>query len=149
MAAPLTGLTQALGAIKMFSDGQVNHVQCEECGESFPVYIFVADTDMPILGWVALTGTTDKDIVLAQLSSTESEAALAKLIGPNYKHVKVSFQEQAAGPTIGNFQDFLKTYKPAKATYGCIYCGGHAFETRTESQQDFMVHGKIGVRSGT
>ena len=133
----------------MFSDGQINHVQCEGCGQSFPVYVFVADTDMPILGWAAFTGTEDKDIVLAQLSAAELGTDLAGLIGPDYKHVKVSFQEQTPAPATSNFQDFLRTYKPLRATYECIYCGGRAFETHTESQQNFMGHGKIGIRSGT
>jgi hypothetical protein len=133
----------------MFSDGQIKHVQCKGCGESFPVYVFVADTDMVTNGWVSFTGTEGKDIVLAELSAAEARTDLSGVMGPGYKHVKITFQEQTFTPDSERFQDFLKVYKPPIATYECIYCGGSASETCSESQQDFMAHGKISTRNGT
>jgi hypothetical protein len=124
-------------------DGLVEHVQCHDCGQTFPAYLFVADTDMATSGWVAFTGTRDKDIVLARCSP---DCPWDGVAGPDYKRVKVAFDAHAVAGERAGFQHFLADYTPPKATYECIYCGGRAFGTRTESRRDFMVHGTLATR---
>jgi hypothetical protein len=134
--------------MKMIVDGEIKQALCRKCGEAFPVYIFIGDTDMVTAGWFAFTGVRDKDIVLAEFSQAEVAAGLDGLVGPDYKHVGISYQKQASLGAL-SFHEFLKLRKPPVATYECIYCGGPASETKTESRENFLSHGKISVRSGT
>lgn len=129
----------------MYEGGYISEVKCEDCGRCFPVFTFMADTDMVTHGCVALTGTERQDLVLTTMRPNESIADINQRIGPGYKVVEVEYK-QAQNKTTGRFQDFLKAYQFPKAIYKCIYCGGEGIAIKEESKEEFMTHGAIEVR---
>lgn len=133
----------------MYEGGDILEVKCEDCGQSFPAFTFTADTDMVTHGCVALTGTQRKDIVLTMMRPGETAEDINRRIGLSYKIVDIE-REQARNKATASFQDFLKTYQPAKAIYKCIYCcNGHGMAIKGESKCEFMAHGTIEVRDAS
>jgi hypothetical protein len=129
----------------MYEGGYISEVKCGSCSETFPVFTFSADTDMLTHGCVALTGMQRKDIVLTMMQQGETTENIKLRIGLNYKIVAIRY-EQIARETSCSFQDFLKTYRPLKATYSCIYCEGDCVEIFEESKEEFLTRGIIEVR---
>lgn len=129
----------------MYEGGYISEVKCENCGEFFPVFTFSADTDMFTHGCAALTGMQRKDIILTMMRPGETTDDLNRRVGSGYKVVDVEY-EPAMNESTGSFQEFLKTYKPAKAVFKCIYCDGRGSAIKEESKEEFMRHGTIEVR---
>jgi hypothetical protein len=96
-------------------------------------------------GCTALTGMQSKDIVLTMMRPGESDEDVERRIGHGYRVHKIEYKQTKAN-AIGSFQDFRKTYQPAKPIYKCIYCGGNCGVVKEESKEDFMAHGRIEVR---
>jgi hypothetical protein len=76
----------------MYQEGEISIAQCSKCQESFPVFTFVADTDMITYGCVALTGI-DKSIALTMQAANESNEQLESRAGSNYRIIRVKYQE--------------------------------------------------------
>ena len=127
----------------MYQEGKVRISKCSECSEEFPVFIFVADTDMVTSGCVSLTGL-DKTIALTMCEPDETEADIELRLGENYKKIDVRYVEHPV-PNNLSFQEFQKVYKPTTPIYKCIYCGGDATEIKQETKEQFLSHGKIEV----
>jgi len=127
----------------MYQEGEISIVECSKCGESFPDFTFVADSDMLTIDCVALTGK-DKSIVLTKRGSDEGCTEIESRIGFDFSIVKVRHVKQ---PTIGgmSFKKFRKQYKPPQAIYSCIYCGADSFVTKKETKEQFLSHGNIKV----
>ena len=132
----------------MYEGGYISEVKCENCGESFPVFTFSADTDMVTHGCVALTGAQRKDIVLTMMRPDETSDDINRRVGGGYKVIDIEYDKVTNNAT-GSFQEFLKTYKPAKAIYKCIYCDGRGSSIKEESKEEFMAHGTIEVRDAS
>ena len=112
------------GHQEMYQEGIIRTSKCEDCDQEFPVFIFVADTDMVTSGCISLTGL-DKSIALTELGPNETEAEAEFRLGENYKGVEVRYDEHPAPKNL-SFQEFRKTYNPLTPIYTCIYCGGEA-----------------------
>lgn len=123
----------------MYEEGEITKAKCTSCGESFPVFTFIADTDMPTIGCLSFT-TTSKSIILAQQLPGESLSTIEERIGPNVHHVFVRYKGEVA-PCGLSFQEFRKVYKPPTPIYRCIYCGGDALGTHTVSKEQFLACG--------
>ena len=68
----------------MYEEGEITIAECSKCGESFPVFVFVADTDMVTVGCFAFT-TVDKAIILAEQLPGESLSDTEARLGPNVR----------------------------------------------------------------
>ena len=131
----------------MYQEGDITISECTECGERFPVFIFVADTDMVTTGCVALTGKSN-DIILAIQGPEESLQDIEVRAGSNHKIVGATYEASAAAQT-GSFQKYLKSYQPAVPTYTCVYCGGSAKVIKHETKEQFLNYGTIEVLNGS
>jgi hypothetical protein len=127
----------------MYQSGEVSISECNKCGEVFPVFIFVADTDMVTNGCVALTGP-DNSIVLTLIKPDESLTELENHIGLNHKVVHATYVNEPINKKA-SFQEFRKTYKPAKPIYTCISCGGESTVIKHQTKEQFLSYGKIQV----
>ena len=130
----------------MYQEGEISISECTKCGENFPVFIFVADTDMITTGCVALTGPSNS-IVLTMRSPEESIEVIEAKVGSSHKVVRASYEKEPA-KKASSFQAFLKTYKPAIPVYTCIHCGGNARLIRRETKSQFLSYGNIKVLNG-
>ena len=129
----------------MYEEGEITIAECSECGESFPVFVFVADTDMVTVGCLAFT-TVAKSIVLAEQLPGESPSSTAARLGPDVHSVSVRYEGEVA-PRGLSFQEFRKVYKPATPIYQCIYCGGDSLGLSKMSKEQFLATGEIRVVS--
>ncbi|WP_025565855.1 hypothetical protein [Psychromonas sp. SP041] len=127
----------------MYQSGEVSISECNECGEVFPIFTFVADTDMVTNGCVALTGA-DNSIVLTMSRANESISDIENRIGSNHKIVRATYVNEPANNRV-SFQEFRKTYKPAKPIYTCISCGGKSTVIKHQTKEQFLTYGKIQV----
>jgi hypothetical protein len=142
------GLPRALATkAVMYQEGEISIAQCSKCQESFPVFTFVADTDMVTSGCVALTGL-DKSIALTMQAVNESNEQLEARAGSNYKVILVRYQETPI-PKGLSFQEFRKLYKPPTSIYTCIYCGCDSKTINHETKEQFLSHGKIEILHGS
>ena len=130
----------------MYQEGEISISECTKCGDEFPVFIFVADTDMVTTGCVALTGPSNS-IVLAMCGPEESIEAVETKVGSSHRVVRATYEKQPTNKA-GSFQEFLKTYKPATPIYTCIHCGGNATVIRHETKEQFLGYGSIEVLNG-
>ncbi|MES2875695.1 MAG: hypothetical protein V4708_18360 [Bacteroidota bacterium] len=128
----------------MYQDGEVNIVKCRKCGTSFPVFIFVADTDTVTNGCVALSAPKNR-IALTMQRLNESIEELELRIGSDYRVARVSFNEVASSAKGFSFQQFMKNYKPTIPTYSCIVCGAESEIIKTETKENFLTYGSIQV----
>ena len=133
------------GHQQMYQEGKIRISRCAECKEEFPVFIFVADTDMSTSGCIALTGL-DKNIALTMYEPNETDADIETRLGNNYKSIEVRYVEHPA-PKDLSFQEYQKVYRPPTPIYTCIYCGGDATEVKQETKEQFLSHGNIEVFS--
>ena len=127
----------------MYQEGEVKTTKCTECGESFPVFTFVSDTDMVTFGCVALTGQ-DKSIILTEHRSHESLKELEARVGLNYKVVNEQYINSPISKGI-SFQKYLKEYEPNTVIHTCIYCGSNCRVVKQETKEQFLAYGKIEV----
>jgi hypothetical protein len=127
----------------MYQEGEISINECSKCGGQFPVFTFVADTDMVTNGCIALTGQ-DNSIVLTMGGLNESYDDIEARVASNHKVVKIQFETESSNSN-GSFQEFLKTYNPPTPTYTCIYCGGNAKTIKHETKEQFLSYGKIEV----
>ena len=143
-STPKTRQNQTL-AVKetMYQEGEISISECTKCGDNFPVFTFVADTDMVTTGCVALTGPKNS-IVLTMFGPDESIEAVEAKVGLSHKVVRASYEEEPTNKAE-SFQEFLKTYKPAKPIYTCIHCGGNAHVIKQETKELFLGYGNIKV----
>ena len=128
----------------MYTEGEVVIAKCTKCGETFPNFIFVGDTDMVTHSCIALTGQ-DKSLILTMWQPNEKRKDVEKRIGSNFKIAKVKYEKKPPLEKGTSFQSFLKTYKPPKATYSCIYCNSDSEVIKTETKEEFLSYGKIEV----
>ncbi len=131
----------------MYQEGEITIAECSECKEAFPVFTFVADTDMVTSGCIALT-SKDKKIALSMQSNNETQKEIESRVGSTFKIVAVRHESDKSNQGE-SFQQFLKTYKPAKAIYTCIYCGSSAYGMKTETKEQFLTHGELEVINGS
>ncbi len=127
----------------MYQEGGITISECTKCGDKFPVFTFVADTDMVTTGCVALTGPSNS-IVLTMCGPNESIEAIEARVGSNHKVVRASYEKELTNK-VSSFQDFLKTYKPATPIYTCIHCGGNSTVIKHETKEQFLGYGNIMV----
>ena len=106
----------------MYQEGQIAIAKCKKCDEEFPVFTFVADTDMLTLGCVALTGPGNK-IVIAKRSADEENSEIEARIGGGYKIVQVRYIDKGPSAKGISFREFRKIYQPPVPIYSCINCG--------------------------
>ena len=132
----------------MYQEGQIAIAKCNKCGQTFPVFTFVANTDMVTTGCVALTGPGNK-IVLAEQTENEVESEIEARIGSGYKIVKARFIDKGPSAKGMSFQEFRNVYKPPIPIYSCINCGDDSDVIKTETKEQFLVYGKIEVRGGS
>ncbi|UTW45414.1 hypothetical protein KFE80_00315 [bacterium SCSIO 12696] len=127
----------------MYQEGEITISQCAKCGNKFPVFTFVADTDMVTAGCVALTGLSNS-IVLTMCEPNEGIEAIEARVGSSHKVVRVTYKNTPTN-NVGSFQEFLKNHKPATPIYTCIYCGGNAKAIKHETKEQFLRYGNIEV----
>ena len=128
----------------MYQEGEINIIKCDSCGEEFPDFIFVADTDMVTYGCLSLTNK-NKEIALTLAGEAESIKDVEERIGQGFHVLEVEYEDRTPSTKGQSFQDFLKTYKPPLPIYHCIYCHSKAFVNRTETKDQFLSHGVIRV----
>lgn len=139
---------RAVNTIKeaVYQQGEIIIAECTKYVETFPVFIFVADTDMVTDGCIALTGT-DNSIVLTMHNHNESIEEVEARVGSNHRVVSVTYKHEP-NENKSSFQDFLKTHKPPTEIYTCIYCGGNSKVLKCETKQQFLSYGNIKVMNG-
>ncbi len=130
----------------MYQEGEIKIIKCESCGEVFPDFTFIADTDMTTEGCVSLTGQRN-NIVLTEQRGDESIKEIESRIGSNCKVLNVRFIETKT-PQGLSFQDFLKDNKPPTAVYSCIKCGSESLVIKQETKEQFLTHGELVVIDG-
>jgi hypothetical protein len=128
----------------MYQEGDVRIVQCKKCKETFPVFTFVADTDMVTMGCISLSAKGNK-IALTMQQSNEKDSNLEARVGFGYKIVAVRYEDKNPSAKGVSFQDFLKTYKPATSIYSCINCGSDSEFLKFETKEQFLTYGTIKV----
>ncbi len=128
----------------MYQEGRVSIVKCKTCMDSFPVFTFVADTDMLTSGCVALSAKGNK-IILTMQATNETDSEVENRIGSNYKMVPVRYLDNGPSPVGMSFQEFRKVYRPRKAVYSCLSCGSDSEIVKTETKEQFLTYGKIEV----
>ena len=128
----------------MYQEGEIIISKCKKCRESFPVFSFVADTDMVTFGCVALTGKGNK-IALTMQGANETDSETETRIGSEYKIVQVRYINEEFSAKGISFQEFRKVYNPPIPIYSCIYCGADAETIKTETKDQFLAYGKIEV----
>ncbi|MGL1958648.1 MAG: hypothetical protein OCD00_15180 [Colwellia sp.] len=127
----------------MYQEGEISICRCSKCDGEFPVFTFVADTDMVTSGCVALSGKNNS-IIITMCNPNESVKAIESRVGLNHKVVEVSYENNNVGK-IGTFQEFRKNYKPATPLYRCINCGSIAKVVKHETKKQFTTYGNIAV----
>lgn len=132
----------------MYEEGEIQVAKCKKCGESFPVFIFVADTDMVTTGCVSLTGKGNK-IVLTMQTASESGQETEVRVGLGYKMVQVRYLDEGPSAKGMSFQEFRKVYKPPTPIYSCISCGSDSEVIKTETKSQFLTYGNIEVVNGS
>ncbi len=121
-------------AVTSFAQSQRLHVYIEGDGEAFEHRFFVSRDPGPRY-----------PMFLTMMQQGETTENISLRIGLNYKIVAIRYEQIAREASCG-FQDFLKTYRPLKATYSCIYCAGVCVEIFEESKEEFLTRGIIEVR---
>jgi Zn ribbon nucleic-acid-binding protein len=127
----------------MYQEGEISISECTKCGDIFPVFTFVADTDMVTNSCVALTGPSNS-IVLTMCGSNDSVETIETKVGSGHKVVRASYRKEPTNKA-DSFQEFIKTYKPATPIYTCIHCGGNAKVIKQETKEQFLGCGNIEV----
>lgn len=127
----------------MHQEGEIEISQCQRCYEMFPVFTFVADTDMVTVGCVALTALGNQ-IALTEQRPDETIDELEARVGVGFKSVPVYYIDTLITPGL-SFSEFRKRYKPPMPIYSCITCGGDSNVVRKESKKEFLCYGTIIV----
>jgi hypothetical protein len=132
----------------MYQEGEITIVQCKKCKESFPVFTFVADTDMVTIGCTSLSAKGDK-IALTMQQPNETDSSIEARVGSGYKMVQVRYVGNSPSQKGMSFQDFRKNYKPATPIYSCINCYSDTEALKTETKEQFLTYGTIEVVNGS
>lgn len=127
----------------MYQEGEIVVCKCQRCYEMFPVFTFVADTDMVTSGCVALTALGNR-IALTEQRPDETIGGLETRVGVGFKSVPVYYIDTPIEPNL-SFQAFRKHYKPSIPIYTCIKCGSDSKVVRKESKKEFLCYGTITV----
>ena len=128
----------------MYQEGEIVISQCKRCDATFPVFIFVADTDMPITGCIALTAPGNR-VLLTEQMPEESASEVEERVGEGFRSVPVRYIEHPVDPGL-SFQEFRKRYKAPEPIYSCISCGGDSKVVEKKTKEDFLADGTIDVR---
>lgn len=91
----------------MYQEGEFTIAKCTKCGETFPVFTFVADTDMVTSGCVALTGLGNK-VALTEQIANEADSEIEARIGSGYKIVKVRYIDNGHQLRACHFKNLVK-----------------------------------------
>lgn len=134
--------------------GYIEWLRSAHTGREYPHFVFSADTDMPILGMVALSSLDGPEIMLAMLSEKErrvafesaGEACEARVNSSlNRRDLRFVRMGRVERETIGRratFEEFRKNYKKPKYIYiDIMEPGGEAVPVRDESTEDFIKNG--------
>lgn len=70
----------------MYQEGEISICECTKCGVNFPVFTFVADTDMVTTGCIALPGPHN-NIALTMCGLDESIEAIEWTGTLKMKHI--------------------------------------------------------------
>ena len=132
----------------MYQEGEVVISECKTCGENFPVFVFVGDIDMLTTDCVALT-SKEKEIVLTERASSETNEQIETRIGPNYNIVGVRYIQPELPPAGTSFQAFRQAYRPPTPVHTCIYCGSDSTPVAHQNKEQFLTHGRIRVENGS
>jgi DNA-directed RNA polymerase subunit M/transcription elongation factor TFIIS len=128
----------------MYQEGEIRVCECERCGERFPDFTFVADTDMVTIGCVSLTAPGHR-VALTEQRPGESMVEVEERIGAGFRSVPVRFTTSSTSKTSLSFQQLRKQYKPPVPIFSCIKCGGDSHVIRNESKEEFLRYGTIEV----
>ena len=128
----------------MYQEGEISISQCERCHSTFPVFTFVADTDMPTIGCVALTAPGNRLLLTEQLPR-ETTSEVEARIGNGFRIVPVRFIKPQVCAGI-SFQEFRKRYRAPEPIYTCISCGGDSKIIEKKAKEEFLKIGSIEVR---
>lgn len=132
----------------MYQKGEVTIAQCKKCKETFPVFTFVADTDMATMGCISLSAKGNK-IALTMQQSNETDSNIEARVGSGYKVVRVRYEDNNPSTKGMSFQAFRKVYKPATPIYSCINCCSDSETLKTETKEQFLASGTIEVVNGS
>lgn len=127
----------------MYQEGELAISECQRCHETFPVFTFVADTDMATIGCVALTAPGHR-VALTEQRSGETIAEVEERVGAGFRSVPVHYIDTSVKAGL-SFQEFRKQYTPPVPIYSCIKCGGDSRVIRKESKEEFLGYGTIEV----
>lgn len=127
----------------MYQEGEIEISKCQRCHEMFPVFTFVADTDMLTAGCVALTALGNR-IALTEQRPDETINEIEARVGVGFKSVSVYYIDTPIKPNL-SFSEFRKRYKPPMPIYSCIKCGGNSKVVRKETRKEFLGYGTITV----
>jgi len=122
----------------MISDEYIEYARCKNCNKAFPVYQFVGDTDMGMDSWRAFTNSQTGEIWVQREPKDSAWSP-----GAGYAEVRVKYYQLYPELMGCDFPEWSKSEFTNVPVYECIYCGGEAFPTHSESKQEFAVHSKI------
>lgn len=117
----------------MYQEGEIAICECERCRETFPVFTFVADTDMVTSGCVALTAAGNR-LLLTETLPNESISGVEERVGGGFRLVLVRYVKAPIQAGL-SFQEFRLVYKAPDPIYSCIACGGDSTVTKKRDQR--------------
>lgn len=136
-------------------EGYVVTLRCGACGQHFPHFTLVGDSDASTAGVGSLSSYEENEVVVAELSSKELgqesaeafEERLAKQLNrADLRRVRLLRVEKNESPARGlSFQEFRKQYVPPVLVYSCIRCSGGESRPTGELTVDEFRHrgGKV------
>ncbi len=131
----------------MYQEGEIEISQCGNCHATFPVFVFVADTDMVTIDCIALTASENR-VLLTEQMPEESVSDVEERVGEGFKVVTVRYIEYPVDPGL-SFQEFRKRHKAPEPIYSCPSCGGDSQVIEKKTKEEFVENGTIEVREAS
>lgn len=135
--------------------GTVMRLRCENCGSTFPHFVFSGEKDTDTDGLCSASSCEKNEVVIAELQPNEwddfdNTGAL------NFQHrlsllldrhdlrvIRLVRVEQEQKPSAGlSFRDFAKSYKPPVLVFSCACCtNGESKSYEEQTLDDFRLSG--------